>query len=504
VVHAVRAGILALVLAMSLVVAVPGAHAEHIPQTLAERRDIQVAPVDPAFSIDYVGVLWDVPAGATGRSHEADGRHGHDGAPHGEIRLRHGSRWGAWIPLAEDGAQAPGQWTGGLVPAGDADAYQVRGIPADAEGPQAVAINATDGPAREIRTRPVSAAALPPCVSRYDWGADETLRSSVRAFADVQVMTVHHTATENADTDPKATMRAIYRYHTVDNGWDDIGYQYVIDEGGRLYEGRWSGADSEPCESDPPAPGAPGVIGDGSDFAHDELNRLVTGAHTGGYNTGNVGVALLGDFRDHRRFGADPQQAAVTALEDTLAGLANRHGFTQAQLRGDEKIAYDNGVNRTSADAISGHRDFGATECPGQRLYDLLATIRANVAEKAGEPSEPTDPPAGGALHVGGLSGASAPGPGPNWDATVTITVHDDGHGGAAGATVAGEWKDGSTAACTTATDGTCAVTQRVNGKKDSVTTFTVLDVSRAGDSYDPAANHDPSAEHPTVTVGRP
>ena len=389
-VRAIRIAVVVTFMASALVVAAPGAHAESIPETLADRAAVRVGAVDPAFAIDYVGVFWDVPADADAHAHAADDEHSHDNAPHGEIRLRHAGRWAGWIPLVEDGAQAEGRWTGNLVPAGDAEAYQVRGVPEDAIRPQAVALNTTDGPAREVRVRPASAQALPACVSRYDWGADETLGTKNRAYADVQVMTVHHTATTNDDLDPKATVRAIHRYHTVDNGWDDIGYNYLVDESGRLYEGRWSGADSEPCESDPQnGPGVAGVVGDGADFAHNDTNQLVTAAHSGGYNTGNVGVALLGDFRDHPRYGADPKDAAVASLEDTLADLGQRHGFTAAELRGDTKTSYDNGVNQKTVYAISAHRDFTSTECPGQRLYDRLSTIRQNTADKLGGNAAP-------------------------------------------------------------------------------------------------------------------
>jgi hypothetical protein len=350
------------------------AQARMAPKTLADRQPVQAGPVTPGFAIDYLGVLW-----------ETDGGHDHaegaEGAsPHGEVRFGVDGVWGPWIRLTEDGIRGEGQWASGLVSAHGADAYQVRGVPAEAVKPRAVPINTTDGPLMKVGEQPRGAAHAidnAMCRSRADWGADESLRLNVdgeeewpTAFYDAQVMTVHHTATENDDPDPEATVRAIYRYHAVDQGWGDIGYQFLIDESGVVYEGRWSGTASASCETGG---------GDGSDFAHEDgTDKMVTAAHTGGWNSGNLGVALLGEFTDHPRFGADPKPEAVDALEDLLAELALRHAL--------DPLAEVNYVNPVSGeekivDTIGGHRDYTATECPGERLYARLPTIRQNVAD---------------------------------------------------------------------------------------------------------------------------
>ena len=107
-------------------------------------------------------------------------------------------------------------------------------------------------------------------VTRCEWGADESLMTWAPQFYPAQKLTVHHTATANNDADPAATMRAIYRYQAVDRGFGDIGYQYLIDESGRVYEGRYSGVDNYPGHD------AEGV-------------NVVTAAHVGGFNSGNTG-----------------------------------------------------------------------------------------------------------------------------------------------------------------------------------------------------------------------
>ena len=382
-VHAVVVG---LFLALTLVWSGP-AQARTAPKTLADPRPVQAGVVEIGFAADYLGVIWDT---APGQGHADEGT---GPAPHGEVRLRIDGTWTEWTALREDGAQAENQFTSNLVSAGRADAYHVRGLPPKAKNPRAVPINTTDGPAVVVDRAPAGAARAlnsNKCQSRADWGADESLRHDAGNevwkpdFYDAQVTTVHHTATTNNDPDPEATVRAIYRYHAVDNGWGDIGYQYLIDESGVVYEGRWSGTTSTSCETQG---------GNGRDFAHEAdiekdldldkdtiFGEMVTGAHTGGSNSGNLGAALLGEFTTHRKFGAEPKAAAVSSLEDLLAELAVRHGFDPLQL----DYNYVNPVNGEVkvVPTIAGHRDYQATECPGERLYNMLPTIRQNVAAK--------------------------------------------------------------------------------------------------------------------------
>ena len=366
-----------------------------VPRTLADRQPVGAAAVTPAFPIDYLAVLYDVPAGLAD-----DHEHGEE--RHGQVRFRVDGAWTAWQSLIEDGANAPGQWASALVPAGDAEAYQVRGLPDHADGARAVAINTTDGPREQVGRRPAGGAqALPKCLSRVEWGADEKLRFDAKGaevwpaeIYPAQTMTVHHTATRNADPDPAATVRAIYRFHAVDRGWGDIGYNYLVDEKGRVYEGRWSGSTSAPC-----AGGA-----GGTDFAHDDADGLVTGAHAAGYNSGNMGAALLGTFTTDPSSGGEPAPEAVSALETLLAEFASRHGLDP---RG--TVTYVNPVTGASKSVrtLSAHRDWTSTECPGERLYDKLPTIREAVATKMAGPTVSLTAPVAGAT-VSGAVGVTA------------------------------------------------------------------------------------------------
>ena len=100
---------------------------------------------------------------------------------------------------------------------------------------------------RRPGTRPGPPCAQPPILSRSDWGADESLRFDAGgnevwppAFYPVQKLIVHHTAGANNDPNPAATIRSIYYYHAVTQGWGDIGYNFLVDEAGRIYKGRHS------------------------------------------------------------------------------------------------------------------------------------------------------------------------------------------------------------------------------------------------------------------------
>lgn len=373
------------------------------PVTLFHQAPVTSAPVEPGFPIDYVSVTFELAPGADVHHDHADGDHA--GTDALAVRFRHDGIWGRWQPIPEDGAQAVGQWAGALVDGDDAGAYQVRGLPSFARGARGGALNTTDGPKVVVGSRPAGAAqAVSSCKSRADWGADESVRKGSRSYAPTQLMTVHHTATQNDDPDPDARVRAIYTTHVQNNGWDDIGYQALISEAGTVYEGRWSGRDSPSC-----------VTGGGSgwEFGHqttDAKSQIVTGAHTGGYNTGNFGVALLGTLTD-----VPPKAAARSALVEYLAELSKRHGIDPEAI-----VRYDNGTNQKDAYTISGHSDFTATACPGGKLYADLPAVRKDVKAALGKTVAITSPADAGTYSV---KDDATPGVAIIFDATATHTV---------------------------------------------------------------------------------
>ncbi|MFE9022328.1 N-acetylmuramoyl-L-alanine amidase [Streptomyces sp. NPDC007808] len=281
-----------------------------------------------------------------------------------------GTQDGAGIRFA-DGTSAPGAWqrlTGGcatvegggtaLVAAGNATGYELK-APAGAHGVLSLAIDTTDGPDRTFRvpSEPTRVRGVR-YLSRPAWGADESKRykdgkvNSPEQYFPLQTITVHHTATPNDDPDPAATIRGMYEYHAVSLDWGDIGYHFLIDEAGNVYEGRYSGDDGIP--------------------AFDPDGNVVTAFHTAGFNSGNLGIALLGTLADR-----GPTDAAKASLIRLVKVVSRFKGLDPTG-----RTTFVNPVNGVTKDVntLSGHRDWLQTECPGQTMYDLLAEVRTAAA----------------------------------------------------------------------------------------------------------------------------
>lgn len=197
----------------------------------------------------------------------------------------------------------------------------------------------------------------PPIVTRAQWGANEALRADVPDYDSVvSKIIVHHTVTPNGARDPRAIIRNIYTYHLT-RGFLDVGYNLLIDESGRIYEGRWA------------ADYAPGV----AHTTEDATLRQVRGAHTLDHNAGTIGIALLGTFTTAR-----PPQAMVDALTEVLVWKSARWGIDPLG-----RTPYVNAQHeRIVVPNIIGHRDVRPTMCPGNGVHPLLPDLRAAVAQR--------------------------------------------------------------------------------------------------------------------------
>jgi len=184
----------------------------------------------------------------------------------------------------------------------------------------------------------------PHLITRAEWGASPFIRGNPVPLAPsgYEYLTFHHAAGFRATTieEGKAQVKAIQDLHQNIRGWSDIGYQFVIDRGGHLYQGR--------------------PFLDGSTTL-EQVPRLALGAHVGGHNTGNIGVSLLGCY--HPPEGPTCEDYITPEAMDTyitlFAFLSERYGVAPELIRG--------------------HRDFSPTACPGDNNYPLLSGLRANV-----------------------------------------------------------------------------------------------------------------------------
>jgi hypothetical protein len=334
-----------------------------VPRTIARRRNIVGGRlrVTAEARLTHLGVSWEG-TGAT-------------------VSTKNAAGWTVWSASdicngGPDGAPLGGHL---LLVAPGVTEYEVM-ITGDGATGTVTELNTVDGPVVATATEPLAEMPLPDGTAcpvtylpRAAWGADEGLRFSggvevwPPVYAPTQALTVHHTAGANNDPDPAGTIRAIYYYQAVTLAWGDIGYHLFIDELGRVYEGRWSGADPVPVfDTAVPAGTNPG---------------MVTAGHVGGYNTGNLGVCLLGNLTNQ-----GPTPAARATLVTVLASLAR-----VCQIDPEALVNYvgPTGATRTVL-GISGHRDWAATECPGNSFYPELPAVRSEVAELIANPPSPS------------------------------------------------------------------------------------------------------------------
>jgi hypothetical protein len=276
-----------------------------------------------------------------------------------EFRTRSlAGRWSAWqraAPEAEDlpdvrsgEARAARGWRlGNPYWTGPSDriAYRLRGRV------DRLRAHFVRSPEVRIPLRRLSLAGSPALLSRSAWGANESIRRAAPRYAtNVQFAVVHHTAGSNSYTAAQsaAIVRGIYVYHARGNGWNDIGYNFLVDRFGQVFEGRYGGVD-----------------------------RNVIGAHAEGFNTGSVGVALLGTYGS-----AVPSAAARTALANVLAwrlDVAHVDPLSSLTFASGGNARFAMGVPVTLR-AVSGHRDTGFTTCPGAALYARLDALAEEAA----------------------------------------------------------------------------------------------------------------------------
>ncbi len=276
------------------------------------------------------------------------------------VRVRRPGRgWSRWQAIDAHADHNPDPRSGEPLAAasdplwvGSADAVQYR-MSRRVDGLRLHFVNV----GRRARARVRAAqAAEPAFVSRAAWGASQCRPREAPLYGTVKAVQVHHTVSLNdySPAEGPAIVLAVCRYHRNSNGWNDIGYNALVDKYGVLYEGRAGG-----------------------------LDRAVVGAQAQGFNSETAGIASIGDH------------TTVAATPETLSALANYIGWKLGvhlqPLSGKVTLTSTGGSasrygagRKVTLDRVIGHRDTGRTACPGELLYAQLDDLRTMVATGVG------------------------------------------------------------------------------------------------------------------------
>ena len=342
----------------------PSAAAWSFPLTLATDPSSGLFESDPLrVDVTLAGVSWSATAPRAAWVRGSDD----------------GTAWTAWTPLTIDAEHGPDPGTE------EARRQRSASEPAYLGEVQWVQFR-VDGPSNDIQAEVVETAGRqrsllerasdlwrrigwgsddagaapdqPPIIGREVWGGDRCVagkEDDEPSYTDgVRTMFVHHTATAGAYSEAGAAdvVYAICNYHAHTRDWKDIGYNFLIDVYGNIYEGRAGGVD-EP----------------------------VWGAHTGGFNYYSFGVGLIADHNS---------SPVGTATFDSLVALGawklDVHHVDPDSAVTIESLGstlYEQGVEVSMA-TVSGHRDASATSCPGDLCYPLLGQFRERFRDVGG------------------------------------------------------------------------------------------------------------------------
>nr|WP_255645820.1 N-acetylmuramoyl-L-alanine amidase [Actinoplanes polyasparticus] len=337
----------------------PGAGASSEDAASAGIAAGTTSPALKPFSL--IGVTWADPAARV------------TGSVQVRTRALDTRRWSPWRTLETDG-RAPSDVRGSSDPlwVGPSDGVEARvtgarsALPAglrmdlinpesqEAVTPRRVAASTAGGgstggsPSKARVTVPLPPRPAPRIVTRAGWRANEAIVKGAPEYTGpTQVFFVHHTATGNGYSCAQSAsiVRGIQAYQVRSRGWDDIGYNFLIDKCGTVFEGRGGG-----------------------------IGRTVLGAHTLGFNANASSVAVIGSYGG---------RAVSTRVRTVIAAMAAYKLGAYGSPPAGRVVVTSGGSERFPLGRkvplfrISGHRDAGQTACPGNALYGQLPSIRA-------------------------------------------------------------------------------------------------------------------------------
>jgi hypothetical protein len=269
-----------------------------------------------------------------------------------QARTLTGGSWSAWSQL-DPATEKEGKSHNATEPlyVGDSTSVELRAIGGAGSSVVSLAATTVTTPTvaadsslakTSVQSTALGGVAQPGIISRAGWGADESLRSYngadcavPRIDSTVMGAVIHHTAGSNSYSPSQSAsiVRGIYAYHVQANGWCDIGYNFLVDMYGQIFEGRYGG-----------------------------ITLPVHGAHATSWNTDTVGVSFMMDSNL-----INPTTASMNAAEALLSWkLGNSYRVP-------------NGWTTLVGAAIPvmfGHRDVMQTDCPGTNLYSRIQELR--------------------------------------------------------------------------------------------------------------------------------
>lgn len=308
---------------------------------------------------------------------------------HAHIQLRVSSDGQSWSDWQDAGHDSHAELREGLVqgqmvffPA-DASLIQFRVVTGLADilpesvslfmvNPGVTAEADTKAKAVEFEVNTSSTYALPAYVPRSNWGASLGLSNVNGALGTISVthLLMHHSAGSTNSNDFAAVVRSYYVLHTQSNGWSDIGYQWLVDRNGIIYQGRAH---------------AYNVVTERNDTD-------VLGTHAPNANSISMAICMIGDYT----IGL-PAEAGLKSMIRLYAWKAKEKGM---DVLGTRTAA----TNGQTYNVLSGHRDFSATACPGNAFYPTLPTMRRRVHAYLNPPTVAWNrvaPEAAGQMRIG-------------------------------------------------------------------------------------------------------
>ncbi len=318
-----------------------------IPQGVVGPDPVPSVEIDEAF--DMIGLLW-------------------EGGDVSELWLQVRNPegiWGDWVRVDVDADHAPDDQSGrsGSSPVYTGPATGARfAVHGDPIGVEAMLINTqalestgeVGGPAGLVSAGNAPVPSWPGASfvqNRSAWDSTGCRREGAEtSYSSAKAIVIHHTAGSNNYTQAQVPgiIAGHCLYHVNGRGWDDIGYNFLVDKFGTVWEGR-TGSKTSP----------------------------VQGAHTGGFNSQTQGIAMMGNFDS-----VAPTDATITGLKVALNWLTGWHSIdptgSVTLVPGTGAVGFTPGQAITSL-SIVGHGDLGSTSCPGGIFYATLATVRTET-----------------------------------------------------------------------------------------------------------------------------